>query len=169
MMKAQLIEQLRSRSVKVYSNGKLLDDYRLYGDQKRKKYYVPTQEYDENSYNQVQNFLYKQALFGLSIYNKRELAEMPPKEKGKISKLRERTQGELNILKQKLIIERSNALLELFPNSPLAQTILTDDYVDPELENKFSFRDLGIKKEEVISRLCKARILPENFHQINAR
>ena len=94
---------------------------------------------------------------------------MPAKEKSKITKLRERTQGELNTLKQKLIIERSNALLELFPNSPLAQTILNDDYVDPELENKFSFRDLGIKKEDVIFRLCKARILPENFHQINAR
>ena len=71
MIKAQLIEQLRSRSTKVYSNGKLLDNYRLYGDQKRKKYYVEKQQYDENSYNQVQNFLYKQALFGLSIHNKR--------------------------------------------------------------------------------------------------
>ena len=168
MTKAQQIEQLRKRSTKIFSNGKLLNDYRRYGDQKRKRYYAPKQVYDKNSYNQVQNFLYKQALFGLGIYNKRELANMPKKEKSKISRLRERTQGELNILKQKLIIEKTNVLLELFPNSPLAQKILNDDYVDAGLENKFSFRDLGIKKEHVVSRLCKARILPENFHQINA-
>lgn len=169
MTKAQHIELLRKHSVKVYSNGKLLDDYRHYGDQQRKKYYLPKQSYDEKSYNQIQNFLYKQALFGLGIYNKRELAQMPPKEKSKITKLRERAQGELNILKQKLIIEKSNALLELFPNSPLVQTILNDDYVDPTLENTFSFRDLGIKKEDVISRLCEAEILPQNFYEINAR
>lgn len=168
MIRNQQLEQLQKRSEKIYSNGKLLD-YKLYGDiyQKRRRY-VPPQQY-ENTYNQVQNFLYKRALYGLNIYTDKELQEMPRNIKNKIIKVYKRANKEITLLKQSLIIERSNALLSLFPNSPLAQDILNDDFVDPNLTNKFKFSDLGIRKEDVIEHLHSAGVLPENFYEINAR
>jgi len=167
MMKAHKIEQLRSRSTIVYTNGKLLNDYRLYGDQKRKRYYLPRQEFERNPFNQVQNFLYKRALFGLSIYNKDEINEMHRKKKSKIRSIHLRTQKELTLWKQSIIIKTSNEFLKLFPNSPIAQEMIKDSSIDPLLSNNFTFQDLGIKKEHVVERLLDIGILPSNFYEIN--
>lgn len=169
MMKNQIIEQIRNRSEKIYSNGKLLD-YKLYGDiyQKSKRRVPPPQRY-ENSYNQVQNFLYKRALYGLNIYDDKEIREMPRDIKNKIIKVCKRANKEITLLKQSIIIERSNEILALFDRSPLAQDILNDSFVDPGLHNKFNFSDLGIKKEDVIARLHDTGVLPKNFYEINAR
>lgn len=166
-MKEQLIKQLKSRSTIIATKGQLLEQYKLYGDQKRKRYYSPRQEYERNPFNEVQNFIYKRALFGLSVYNKTEIREMHNKKRSKINRLHQRTQKELNIWKQLLIINYSNKFLEMFPNSPLAQQLIKDSSTDPLLNNNFTFGDLGIKKEHVIERLLKVGILPPNFHEIN--
>ena len=167
MAKSNRIEQLRSRSEKVYSNGKLLD-YKLYGDRGKRRY-LPSQQYENQILNPVQSFLYKRALKGLDVYNKKELKELDPNEKHKVIKLYSRTQKELNMWKHKLTIEATNDLLELFPNSSLAKAIIKDDYLDVKTENAFSFRDLGIKREDIIAQLHKTGILPDNFYEINAR
>jgi hypothetical protein len=117
----------------------------------------------------VQNFLYKRALFGLDVYKKREIREMHPKERSKIARIHRRTQRELNSFKQQLVIQKSNVLLSVFHKSPLAQKILQESDTIPDLDNKFSFGDLGIKKEHVVERLHQAGILPSNFYEINAR
>lgn len=166
-MKHKMIELLKSRSKIVFTKGRLLDEYKLYGDQKRKRYYLPRQEYERNPLNEVQNFLYKRALFGLGIYTKQEIRQMHTKKKGKIRRIHLRTQRELNLWKQSLIIESTNQFLELFPNSPLAQEIIKDSTTDPLLSNNFTFRDLGIKKEHVVEKLLEAGILPNNFYDIN--
>jgi len=169
MTNEQKVMLLRSHSEIVYSNGKLLD-YKLYGDlNKKKRYFVEKQEYTGQNYNQVQNFLYKRALFGLGIYNKQELKELTPKEKSKVISLHNRTRKELNKLKQQLVIKQSNYFFSLFPNSALAKDILDNPFIDPKLGNKFSFSDFGIKKEHVIDLLIEVNVLPKNFHQINAR
>jgi len=165
MKKDQQIERLRSRSEKVYADGKLLD-YKLFGDKNIRKYYVPEQRYDTDSFNQVQNFLYKQALFGLNIYKPEEVKALAPKERFKIISLQHKAVREINVLKQQRIIKRTNNILALFTKSALAQSIINDDYVNPVLTNRFTFDDLGIKKAQVIERLHKARILQENFYQI---
>jgi hypothetical protein len=167
MAKTNRIEQLRSRSEKIYSNGKLLD-YKLYGDRGKRRY-LPPQQYENQILNPVQTFLYKRALKGLDAYNKKELRELDPVEKHKVIRLYSRTQKELNMWKHKLTIEASNELLELFPNSPLANAIIKDDYLDVQTENSFSFRDLGIKREDIIAQLHKVGILPNNFYEINAK
>jgi len=167
MKKEQQIERLRSRSEKVYTNGQLLD-YKIYGDKKLRRYYTPEQQYDTDSYNQVQNFLYKRALFGLNIYNPNEVKELTPKEKFKIISLQHKAVKEMNVLKQQRIIQSTNNILALFTQSTLAQAIIDDNYVNPKLSNKFTFSDLNIKKDQVVARLHKARVLPENFYQIKS-
>jgi hypothetical protein len=167
MMKEQIIEQLKSRSTIIATKGQLLEQYKLYGDQKRKRYYSPRQEYEKSPYNDVQNFIYKRALFGLSVYNKTEISKMHFNKKSKINRIHQRTQKELNIWKQLLIIKSSNKFLELFPNSPIAQEIIKDSKTDPLLSNNFTFGDLGIKKEHVVERLYEVGVLPRNFYEIN--
>ena len=167
MAKSQDIELLRSRSEKVYSNGKLLD-YKLYGD-RRKRSFLPPQQYEKHPLNPVQDFLYKRALIGLKVYNKKELRELLPIEKSKIIKRYSDTQRELNIWKHRLAIKASNEILELFPNSPLAQAIIKNDYIDAQTISEFTFRDLGIKKPDIIKRLHTVGILPNDFYEINAK
>lgn len=169
MNEEQNIMLLRSRSEKIYSKGQLLD-YKHYGDLgKKRRYFVEKQEYTEQSYTKVQNFLYKRALFGLGIYNKQELRELSPKEKEHIVSLQNRTRKELNKLKQQLVIKKSEGIFKLFPKSTLVQAILDDPFIDPKVGNTFSFRDFGIKKEHVIDRLLHAGILPKDFHNAGVR
>lgn len=164
MKKEQQIEQLRSRSEKVYANGQLLD-YKLYGDKSIKRYYWK-HEYNTDPYNQVQNFLYKQALFGLMIYKPDEVKELTPKERYKIISLQHKAVREMNVLKQEKIIKSTNNILALFTKSSLAKQIINDTHVDPKLFDNFSFNDLDIKKDQVVNRLHKAKILPDNFYEI---
>ena len=163
MAKSKDIEQLRSRSEKVYSNGKILD-YTLYGDTQRKKYY---QQYDRSPYNQVQNFLYKRAMFGLSIFEQEEIKTMHPEKRHRIIKVHKRTQRELNIWKQKIVKKNTDQFLKLFPNSPLAQDLLIESTIDTKFKNKLSFKELGIDKEQIVDKLHKAGILPTNFYELN--
>ena len=162
MTKTKDIEQLRRRSEKIYSNGKILD-YNLFGDTTRKKYY---QQYDRSPYSQVQNFLYKRAIFGLSIFGKEEIKEMHPNKRHRIIKVHKRAQRELNLWKQNIVIQNTNRWLKLFPNSPLAQDIINTTTTDPTVKNKLSFDDLGITKDEVVDKLLKAGILPNNFYEL---
>jgi len=163
MAKTPTIEQLRSRSEKIYSAGKLLN-YRLYGDQKRKRYYI---QYERDPYNKVQNFLYKRALFGLNIFEKEEITLMHKDKRKRIQKVHKRTQRELTIWKQEIINKLTNDLFELFPKSILAQQLIEQHSTDPSFKNTFSFKELGIKKDHVVEKLYKSGILPNNFYELN--
>ncbi|HUV84337.1 MAG TPA: hypothetical protein VMV86_01430 [Methanosarcinales archaeon] len=156
------IEQLRGRSEKVYSNGKLLD-YNLFGDVEQKKYY---QHYDRSPYSQVQNFLYKRAIKGLRIFTKEEVDAMHPKKKRRIIKTHRRAQKEIAILKQVAINKSTNKFLELFHHSPLAQDIIKSTFLAPKVKNEFSPEDLGITKDVIIERLHEIGILPKTFYEI---
>jgi len=162
MKNPKSIEQLRSRSEKVYANGKLLD-YKLYGDTRKKKNY---QYLDKDPYSQVQNFLYKRAIFGLNVFEKNELCTMNQEKKQRILNVHQRAQVELNILKQRVVIATTNKILALFHNSSLVQQLLQDKTVDHTLKNRLSFSDLGIRKEVIVNRLCEAGILPNNFYEL---
>lgn len=163
MTKSYDIEQLRSRSKIVYSNGKLLD-YKLYGDTHRKKYW---QHYEKSSYSEVQNFLYKRAMFGLSIFKQQEIKEMHPEKRYRIIKAHKRTKKELNVCKQYIIKNITDEVLKLFPNSPLAQELINGSTIDPTFKPEFSFKELGIEKDAVVDRLHKVGILPNNFYDLN--
>jgi len=167
MIKDQLIKQLRSRSEKVYSDGKILD-YRLYGDRKHRSF-LPPQQFESDALNPVQSFLYKRALKGLEVYTKKEIREMNKEEKHKIIKMYSRTQKELTLWKHKLTIAASDEILALLPNSMLARALVNYDCLDITTDNSFSFRDLGIKKTDIIQKLHEVGILPANFYDINKK
>jgi len=119
---------------------------------------------DYGSLSKVQNELYKRCLMGLDYYTPQELYVMNSAKKTKIFKRHKAVQQSINIWKQKLSIEKTNAwLTALFPNSELISDICNDDSVSKKFINKLSFKELGIKRKEVIEKLIDEHFLPKNF------
>jgi ABC-type Fe3+/spermidine/putrescine transport system ATPase subunit len=166
-MKDILIEALKNNSEKVFSTINM-EQYRLFGDTQRKKYYAPKQRYEQPAYNKIQNFIYKRTICGLSIYNKKEIAEMTRLERKEISSTHKKAQREINVLKQKILIQKTNKFFDLFPNSPLAQSILNNSEVDITFKYRVSFQELRLNKDDIVKVLHEKTILPDNFYDIKS-
>lgn len=127
------------------------------------------QVYEQDPFNSRQNFLYKRALIGVGIYNKKEIDEMSNEKLKRINKIHRKTQTILNLWKQEVLIGKSNKLIAgLFsvPQYGLLKEILNDTAIDKEFVCTLSFKDLGITKNSVINRLITEKILPKNFYEL---
>lgn len=134
-----------------------LENYQLYAG----KTYV---QYEQDTYSQYQNYLYKRALYGLSAVSKEELATMCSKKKQRVSKVYQRAQVVINLYKQKLTNRYTNFIFKtLFPDSPITDFLLNNDETDPNFRNVLTFKDLKISKDEIISIFIQEGILPKNF------
>jgi hypothetical protein len=134
-----------------------LENYQLYAG----KTYM---RYEQDTYSQYQNYLYKRALYGLSAMSKEELATMCSKKKQRVSKVYQRAQVVINLYKQKLTNRYTNFIFKtLFPDSPITDFLLNNDETDPNFRNVLTFKDLKISKDEIISIFIQEGILPKNF------
>ena len=121
-------------------------------------------EYEQDSYSNYQNYLYKRALYGLSSINQEELDSMCGKKKQRIINVYKRAQVVLNKLKQQATISYSNFLFKsLFPNSPITEFLLTETETDESIINTLNFKDLNINKSDIITIFMQEGILPKNF------
>ena len=121
-------------------------------------------QYEQDSYSNYQNYLYKRALYGLSSINEEELNTMCSKKKQRIVNVYKRAQVVLNKLKQQATINYSNFIFKtLFPNSPITQFLLADTETDEKFKNTLTFKDLNIEKQDIISIFMLEGILPKNF------
>ena len=121
-------------------------------------------QYEQDSYSNYQNYLYKRALYGLSSINEEELNTMCSKKKQRIVNVYKRAQVVLNKLKQQATINYSNFIFKtLFPNSPITQILLADTETDEKFKNTLTFKDLNIEKQDIISIFMLEGILPKNF------
>lgn len=137
---------------------------------KRKPY--QTIEFEKDRYNQYQNFLYKRAMFGLTVYSPEELAVMHTAKKKRILKVHKRTQEILNVWKQELSHMFTSALLTKF----FSRSSFVKEYsekfagvIDPEYISKIEFKELGITKDQIIAKLVQEKILPYNFYEIETK
>jgi hypothetical protein len=127
------------------------------------------QVYEQDPFNSRQNFLYKRALIGVGVYDKKEIDEMSNEKLKRINKIHRKTQTILNLWKQEVLIGKSNKLIAgLFsvPQYGLLKEILNDTAIDKEFVCTLSFKDLGITKNSVINRLITEKILPKNFYEL---
>lgn len=127
------------------------------------------QVYEQDPYNSRQNFLYKRALIGMGVYDKKEIDEMSNDKLKRINKIHRKTQVILNLWKQELLISKSNQMITvLFGNVKygLLREIKDNNYIDKEFICTLSFKDLGITKSQIINRLIVEKILPKNFHEL---
>jgi hypothetical protein len=150
---------------KIVYNGRLAE-YQRFGNQFKKS----NVEYEKDKYNSYQNFLYKRALFGLSVYSEEEKAVMHTDKKKRIAKVHERAQQILNVWKQELTHEYTASLL----GSMFYHSSFVKDYcekfagvTDPEYISPMEFKDLGITKDKIVQKLIEERILPFNFYQLS--
>lgn len=120
--------------------------------------------YEKDKYSEYQNYLYKRALYGLNALNEEELATMCSKKKQRIVNVYKKAQVVINKLKQQITIQYSNFLFKtLFPESPITAFLLADTEVDEKMINKLTFKDLKIKKEQIIAIFISEGVLPKNF------
>jgi hypothetical protein len=140
--------------------------YQKYGN----KFQKSQVQFEKDPFNAYQNFLYKRAMFGLSVYGEEELSKMHWDKKKRIQKVHTRCQEMLNVWKQELANNRVNKMLSsLFWHSSLVKDML-DKFAldtDPNYISNLEFKDLGISKQEIVAKLIQEKILPYNFYQLN--
>lgn len=147
----------------VYSGN--LSEYQTKGNRYVKHHVV----YEKDKFNQYQNFLYKRALYGMSVYSEEEQSKMHWDKKKRIMKVHERAQYVLNEWKQKITHRVTSGILgELFHHSTFIKEYSEKfaDVVDPKYISPLDFKSLGISKDEIVEKLIQEKILPANFYQL---
>jgi hypothetical protein len=121
-------------------------------------------QYETDRYSQYQNYLYKRALYGLNALSEQELATMCSKKKQRVINVYKRAQVVINKLKQEFTIRYTNFIFKtLFPNSPLTDSLLGCTEFDEKFKNTLTFKDLNIRKDQIITIFIAEGILPKNF------
>ena len=121
-------------------------------------------QYEQDNYSQYQNYLYKRALYGLDSMTEQELSGMCSKKKQRIVNVYKRAQIVVNKIKQQATIKYTNDFFKaFFPKSPLTDAFLNDTETDDNFKNVLTFKELNIKKDQIISIFIEEGILPKNF------
>lgn len=121
-------------------------------------------KYEQDKFTAYQNYLYKRALYSLNALTQDELAKTCEKKKHRINKVYLKGQSVINEYKQKLTIAYTNTLFEtLFPHSPITAYLLQDTDTDINFKNTLNFKDLNIKKDDIIRIFIEDGVLPKNF------
>ena len=115
--------------------------------------------------NPYQHLLFKRVLHGTKIYSKEELDKMHWDKKRRIRKVWKRAQTAINVWKQTICNKATTGIFEIFYNSQLAKDILKVPITetDDSYKNKLSFKDLGIRYEDVILFFMGKGLLPKNY------
>lgn len=126
----------------------------------------------KSSYQKIcstkQKELFNQVMYGLKNYTNEELDKIGYYEKLRIKRIFEQSQNILNIWKQEEAHKKLGSfLITAFHKSEFAKDLATyDKAINPKERCIFTFRDLKIRREQVIDKLINAGMLPENFYQI---
>lgn len=119
---------------------------------------------------QHQKALYERTVFGLSVLPKEEVEKLTEQERVEIITRHKECQELLNSWKQEIVNELSNHFFKvLFPKSPFTK-VLTEKYpnvVDKGYTNTISFKLLKIRRHDIIRKLIKSGILPDDFYSKN--
>jgi|TARA_R110002020_G_scaffold75935_3_gene192951 hypothetical protein len=118
--------------------------------------------------NKYQVFLFKRVLHGLNVYKPEEVKKLHWDKKRRISRVWRRAQREINAWKQTICNKKINNYLrktftgktvEYILSIPAEETL--EDY-----NNTMTFKELGIKYEDVILKFLSLGLLPRNFFTI---
>lgn len=123
----------------------------------------------EKVFNDKQKDLYLKSILGFNAYSKEELTAMSENKKHSISIQYAKTKRILNKWKQEILYKGlDDLLLFLFPNSPvIKQMANTTGYLkEYDKKDDISFEELGISKDQIVSKLMDYGILPKNFYEL---
>lgn len=155
------LSQLSSINSKEYKGQ--LTEYQQKGNTSSKK---RVSRYEVDKYSQVQNHLYKRALYGLKMFSAEELTLMHKDKRKRITKVHKRAQRSLNIMKQERVNQITNRIFDMFfPKTNITKSLLElESLTDPKFRNTLELKGLGITKDHMIERFIGEGILPKDFH-----
>lgn len=128
-------------------------------------YSIRESRYQEGHLNTYQNFLYRRAMYGLTVYNEKQLSTMNPHKKFKIMKVQRHAHEVLNSWKQELLTQETNDILgSLFPNSNLVKELVFDySEPDPKFKCKLPIESFGLSKMDIVDKFIEKGVLPQDF------
>jgi hypothetical protein len=119
------------------------------------------------TYTAKQNELYSRLLIGLKYYTPEQKYAMNSNKKKRIAKTHKKAQDILNLWKQEITIEKTNGLFsQLFPKAEITKVLIKESDPSTEFRNTLSFKDLGIRKEDIVEKFLEKRLLPANFYEL---
>lgn len=138
----------------------LLDEIQQTG---HKKY----QELEQPAFNNVQQKLYAEVVYGLNYYSAADVEKLPRSKKQSILARYAKAQRILNRWKQEIVFEKVDAfLMAFFPNSPITKAIVDTKGYDRQSRETHSFKELGLSQEDVAYKLIEVNLLPKNFFEL---
>jgi hypothetical protein len=156
---AVLIYGDSQRTFNHQSHNNLMKHVQLYG-------HTRYQSFEKPLFNNVQQRLYAEAVYGLSLYNQEQLQHLPKSKKHEILVIFKKTQEILNIFKQQVINQQVNPLFQkFFPKSKVANVMLSVD-IDATVKCKIPFKELNITQQMIANKLVEMGILPINFYEL---
>lgn len=125
------------------------------------------QSIEKPVFNKVQQRLYAEAVYGLTIYTPEQVAALPGKRRHELLMLFKRSQDILNNWKQEIVDARMTHLLEkLFPNSSIVKVFSSIRGVESGIKCRQTFKELGINQSMIAQKLVQSGILPADFFQL---
>jgi hypothetical protein len=158
------IKSVKNRESRHTYNGNF-SDLQTFGNFVNGKAY---QNINSDNLNSYQNILYKRALYGIKFFNEEEIKTMHWQKKKRIIKVHKRAQRIINIWKQELTNMYTSLFFEkLFPNSPITKDIRKCEYTDDKYLSTLTFKELGIRKADIVTKLYQEGIFPKNFFDLD--
>jgi len=140
---------------------KTVDDIQQFG---KARY----QKLDVSPFNKIQQQLYSETVYGLTIYSPEEIAQIPAKRKSQIISTHKRVQHFLNKWKQEIIDEQVNDLLTtLFHKSSFVKKFCSVKAYDRGYKDRHTFKELGLSQDKIARKLVDTGYLPANFYELN--
>jgi hypothetical protein len=125
------------------------------------------QKFDSPVFNNVQQKVYAEALYGLNVYSEDEIKTMSKNKKFKIENTQIQVQENLNLYKQEIVNNQMNGfLIKLFPNSKVVKQMCNENECDRTYINTLSFKELKITPVMIVERLIKSHLITNNFFQL---
>lgn len=126
--------------------------------------------YDIDTFNSYQNYLYKRALYGLKGLPQEEVNKMNSAKKHRINNVYQRAQKVLNLYKHQITKQLCDNLLQnLFPKSSLANFLISFNEIEEKEVNFLNFKDLAIDKKQIAELFVKEGVLPKNFFSLDVQ
>ena len=124
------------------------------------------QEIEKPMFNQKQQKMYSEALYGLSIYPESMVSKMPKKILMKIITRCETVQRVINRWKQEIVNDKVDLFLTTtFPKSPVVKQMVGIE-ADDTVRCNFSLKELGLNQEKIAEKLVSLNLLPVNFFDL---
>jgi hypothetical protein len=153
------------KSTMVHYDRTLIQQQQLHGNNRSTRQYQP----QDIPFNDLQQFIYRKALYGLAVYKPQDVKNLERKEKFEIIKLQRKAQHVINVFKLDTINQMVKGLFgKYFWNSDQGKEFVDEKYTDYNEVCSMSFKDLGINKHMVAQKLIEAKVLPVDFFQLVA-